>query len=63
MNRATRLNKLAEAHHQWVKENLDAAEFTPSNRPQSGDYNLWYLDMDCDEATEARFQESVGLDG
>lgn len=58
-NRLARLAQIAAAHDEWVEANVDGAAFNPDSRPDSDDYNLWYLDMDATPAAEAKFQQMV----
>jgi len=57
--RAALLAGVAEAHYEWVKENVDSAKFEPGD-DKGDDYNVWHLDMDVDPDQEAEFAERVG---
>lgn len=53
------LARVAEAHYAWEREHADAP-FVPENRPGSGDYNVWNVDLESDGATQDAFFEAVG---
>ena len=59
-SRAEYLARVAAAHDAWVARHIDAAPFDPDSRPGSGDYNMWYLDLDADAAAEKELAESIG---
>lgn len=44
-DRAAKLAEIARLHDEWVEAQLDSAPFDPQSRPDSKDYNLWYVDM------------------
>jgi hypothetical protein len=54
------LARVAEAHDAWVAQHGDSVEFDPNSRPDSGDYNMWHVDMDADEDAQAEFMDAVG---
>jgi hypothetical protein len=58
-DRQARLARVAEAHDQWVDENLESAPFNPETRPDSEDYNLWHVDMDADPEAQAAFFQLI----
>jgi hypothetical protein len=59
-NRDEFLARVAATHDGWVERNIEDAPFAPDSRPESGDYNLWHLDVDADAVAEAEFARDVG---
>ena len=51
-DRQTKLAEIARLHDEWVEANLESATFDPELRPNSKDYNLWYVDMASENEDE-----------
>jgi len=54
------LARVADAHYEWEGKHLPNAVYDPDARPDSGDANLWYLDMSEDAALQQELAETVG---
>jgi hypothetical protein len=58
-DRHTTLARIAAAHDAWVDRHLESAPFNPESRPDSEDYNVWYLDMADDTVIQGEFMATV----
>jgi hypothetical protein len=51
-DRKAKLAEIARLHDEWVAAQLETAPFDPDSRPDSKDYNLWYVDMASENEEE-----------
>lgn len=54
------LARVAAEHDAWVQQNLAGATFDPASRPDSGDYNMWYVDMEATPEQLDALAEAIG---
>jgi hypothetical protein len=54
------LARVAEEHYQWEGRHLESATYDPNARPDSGDANMWYLDMNATPEQEKELADRVG---